>query len=140
MNKCASILNVSKDSFISFNIFKKSIDARKKPNIYYSFIVDIYLKNEDIIFKNNKNKDVVFVNEEDLIYKFIPSGDIKLKNRPIIVGCGPCGLIAGYMLASYGYRPIIIEQGMDVDTRDKDIIDQMYNLVKVELGRFLMVS
>ena len=123
MNKCASILNVSKDSFISFNIFKKSIDARKKPNIYYSFIVDIYLKNEDIIFKNNKNKDVVFVNEEDLIYKFIPSGDIKLKNRPIIVGCGPCGLIAGYMLASYGYRPIIIEQGMDVDTRDKDIID-----------------
>ena len=121
-SKCISILRVSKDDVISFNIFRRSIDARKKPVIYYSFIVDIKIINEGEVLRKNKSNDIVYVNDDDLVYKYSSSGNVLLANRPIIVGCGPCGLMCGYMLACYGYRPIIIEQGMDVDTRDRDIL------------------
>ena len=123
VNKCLSILRINKYNLLDFNIYRRSIDARKKDNIIYSFIVDVKVKNEKNIIKKNKNKDILYISDDELKYKFIPSGNNKLLHRPIIVGCGPCGLICGYMLASYGYRPIIIEQGMDVDTRDKDILE-----------------
>ena len=40
-----------------------------------------------------------------------------MEHRPVIVGAGPAGLFCGYMLARYGYRPILLERGMDVDQR-----------------------
>lgn len=123
LDYCIKKLKISKNDVISYNVYKKSIDARKKPIIYYSFIVDLKVNNEKKILSRNKDKDILYVSDDEYIYRFEPSGNNKLLHRPIIVGCGPCGLICGYMLASYGYRPIIIEQGMDVDNRDKDILD-----------------
>ena len=123
VNKCASMLGISRNLIDDVNIYRRSIDARKKPLIYYSFIVDVKIRNEENILKNNKNKDILYINEEELKYKFIPIGNKLLGNRPIIVGCGPCGLMAGYMLASYGYMPIIIERGSDVGTRSIDVED-----------------
>ena len=51
----------------------------------------------------------------------MPTGTEKLKNRPVIVGFGPAGMFCGYMLAMYGYKPIIVERGSKVDQRLKKI-------------------
>ena len=51
----------------------------------------------------------------------MPRGTEKLKNRPVIVGFGPAGMFCGYMLAVYGYKPIIVERGSKVDQRLKKI-------------------
>ena len=133
VDKCIKVLRISKDDLISFNIYRRSIDARKKPLVYYSFIVDVKTENEGFILKNNKSKDIVYVNDEELRYSFVPSGKRKLSDRPIIVGCGPCGLMAGYMLASYGYRPIILERGSDVDIRSKDV-EEFWNSNKLNIS------
>ena len=133
VDRCADILKISKDLIDGVNIYRRSIDARKKPLIYYSFIVDINVKNEKDILKRNKNKDILYVDSEELKYSFIPKGDKVLANRPIIVGCGPCGLMAGYMLASYGYKPIIIERGSDVDTRSIDV-EEFWNNNKLNIN------
>ena len=40
-----------------------------------------------------------------------------IKKAPIVVGSGPCGLFAAYVLAECGRTPIILERGEDVDKR-----------------------
>lgn len=113
INKIAKILNTKKEDIISYKINKKSIDARKKDNIMYVYEIDIEVKNE------NKFKNIPKTPNENYIFKI--SGQTTLKNKIIIVGAGPAGLFAAYMLSKHGYKPTIIEQGEDIDTRVKTI-------------------
>ena len=109
-------LGININEIISYNIVKKSIDARYKPDIYYVYEIDLSCKNEDMVIKRNiNNKDISLSDSEDYI---IPKhGDIELKERPIIVGSGPAGLFCAYLLALEGYKPLIIERGERVEDR-----------------------
>ena len=40
-----------------------------------------------------------------------------LHQRPVIIGSGPAGLFAAYVLALSGYKPLILERGADALTR-----------------------
>lgn len=117
--KITSMLRISHEDIIELNIIRKSIDARKKPDNYYNYIVDIRVKNEKEILKKNKKIQMTIVEEKK--YSFPEQGDSVLENRPVIIGMGPAGLFCGYYLAKHGYRPIIIEQGKDVDSRIEDV-------------------
>ena len=48
-------------------------------------------------------------------------GASPLRERPVIVGAGPAGLFAGYLLAREGYRPLILERGRSVKDRVADV-------------------
>lgn len=101
-------------------ISKKSLDARFKPKIYYIYEIDINISNEDKILKRYKdNKDILKTPDET--YKCPKLGNIKLNNRPIVVGSGPAGLFASYLLAELGFKPIIIERGEPVEERIKSV-------------------
>ena len=119
INAISKKLKVSKNDILDFNIHKQSIDARNKDRIYYVYEVNANAKNEEIVLKKNKSSDVFIAPK--LEYKFSKSGDEKLKYRPIIVGSGPAGLMAGYILAENGYNPLIIERGERVEKRVKDV-------------------
>ena len=114
-------LRVNIDDIKDIKIVKRSIDSRDKPNIYYVYEVDVKINNEDKILKKINNNDIFKTPLEE--YKFIPIGTNKLNNRIIIVGSGPCGLFCAYMLSSYGYKPLVIERGSDVDTRINKVND-----------------
>ena len=100
----------------NYQIYKRSIDARGKPEIYYVYEVLVELNNE----KKYKDKKDVSIYEEEK-YEIKNFGDKDLKNRPVIVGSGPAGLFCAYMLSYYGYKPIIIERGKDLEERVKDV-------------------
>lgn len=120
--KCAKKLGIKEKDIKEIKIVRKSIDARKKPEIYYSYILDIKVNDEKYVLKKNKNNPNIFYVDKDIDkYKYTPKGTKKISFRPIVVGMGPAGLIVSYMLAKYGYKPLIIERGSDVDTRVKDI-------------------
>lgn len=119
--KLSNILNISVSDIISFSIIKKSIDARKRPEVFYVLSVAVSLKNEEKIFKRVKSKDVTIYKPVTYSYKI--EGTNKLNNPPVIVGAGPCGLFSAYELAVNGYNPIVIEQGCDVDKRTRDVLD-----------------
>jgi len=109
-------LRINKEDLINYKINKRSIDARKKDNVYFIYEVDVNLKNENKIrFDNNIFK----VEKEE--YNFNPNGTIKLNNKIVVVGSGPCGLFTAYELSKYGYKVLVIERGEDVDSRIKTV-------------------
>ncbi len=111
-------LHIQETELIEYKIKKKSIDARDKSQVFYVYEVDVSIKNEDTFLKHNKDKSINI--HEDIHYNY----EIPVKNkqlRPIVVGLGPAGLFASYILILNGIKPIIIERGEDVDTRVKTI-------------------
>ncbi|MBQ9142152.1 MAG: FAD-dependent monooxygenase [Lachnospiraceae bacterium] len=122
--KAASILGIKQSDIEKLSIIKQSIDARKKPEIFYSYTVDVVLvkelrSKEDKLLKRCKENQVSKVTDKP--YKFPQCGDLSMKHRPVIIGMGPAGLFCGYMLAKHGYRPILLERGKDVDARTADV-------------------
>ena len=67
---------------------------------------------------SGKNTDVGLT--PDTSYKFVTHAPANLSSRPIIIGTGPCGLLAGLVLAQMGFKPIILERGKAVRERTKD--------------------
>ena len=117
--KIAKLLNIEKTAIEEIKIVKKSIDARKKENIFFVYEVDIKTNQEERLLEKNKSSDIFKTPLEE--YVFPKAGNKDLKCRPIIVGSGPAGLFAAYLLAENNYNPIIIERGEKVEDRVKTI-------------------
>ena len=109
----AQKVNILEQDIKEITIIKQSLDARKKPNLYYVFEVDIISTKETKILKNNKHNEDIFLSIKEE-YQPPKKGNIKLNKRPIIVGSGPAGLFCAYLLAEQGYQPIIIERGENI--------------------------
>lgn len=131
-NKVAKKLHIVPDEIEKISIIKKSIDARKKPELFYSYSVDVTCRNEDNILKRIHDNQILRVEEKP--YQFVKLGDQNLKERPVIIGLGPAGLFCGYMLAKHGYAPVIYERGKCVEERTKDVKEFWEN------GRLLLQS
>ena len=106
----------------SFRIIKRSIDARRKPELFYvySLAVSIDRKSEVNILRRSKGKNISIY--DPIVYKSPgPLGDKELNGRPVIVGAGPAGLFCAYELSRMGYEPLVIERGEPVDERVKSV-------------------
>ena len=119
INKISKILNIPPSEILEISIIKKSIDARKKDNLFYVYEVDIKTNLEEKILSKNRSTDIFKSPEEN--YIFPTTGPYNYKNKPIIVGTGPAGLFAAYTLVEQGIKPIIIERGEKVEDRVKTI-------------------
>ena len=118
-SKAAKVLRINEKYITKLTIFKKSVDARKKDDVHftYSVEVEITLDEEQVVSKCKSNK-VMIVKP----YKYeLPANNRKSQFRPIVVGFGPAGMLAGIILAEAGLRPIILERGKDIDSRQKDV-------------------
>ena len=111
-------LRIDESGIDKFELFRRSVDARKKNNVHFIATVDVYTSgNESKILSRAKGKNISSIKP----YKYeIPKGK-KLSQRPLIVGLGPAGMFAGLILAYSGAQPIIIERGRDCDRRVQDV-------------------
>lgn len=119
MNAIAKALKQPIRKIKGYAIIKKSIDARKE-DIKYIYTVEVNLaldpkENENTVISRSKNKDVTFCDKAS--YEFKAAGERKLKTRPVIVGTGPAGLFAAWMLAKHGFQPLVVERGLPVGKR-----------------------
>ena len=117
--KAAAVLRIMPSEILSWKIVKKSIDARKKPEIWINYSLDVSVASQRKVLARCRSKQVQAVEEKT--YQFPMSGKRKLHCRPVIVGTGPAGLFCGYLLAKHGYRPILLERGNCVERRLKDV-------------------
>jgi len=118
--KLLSLLRIKADDLLTWKIRKQSVDARRKPNIFYIYTIDANVRNEAALQKRvRSDQNLSFVKE--IPYQFPASGKQILKKRPVIIGSGPAGLFCAYMLARNGYRPLLIERGAPVEERQRDV-------------------
>ena len=113
--KIASLLKISMEEIKGYTIHKKSIDARDKNNIMFIYELDINVSKEEIILRKNHSTDIFLTPKEE--YEFPKAGIEKLKDKIVIVGSGPAGLMCAYLLAEAGYQPIILERGEKIEDR-----------------------
>ena len=109
---------LKKEEIKEWYIYKKSIDARKKEDIFYNYTIDIELK--------DKSKEKRFEKIEE--YK-MPEIIIKRKSKisPVIIGAGPAGLFSALIFVENGIKPILIERGKRVEDRVKDVEEFINN-------------
>jgi len=112
-------LDISTDQLVSFTIFKRSYDARRKSAILLIYTLDVVVSNEaELLVKFADNAHIK--PSPDTRYQFVAQPPNTLTERPIVIGFGPCGLFAGLVLAQMGFKPIILERGKAVRERTKD--------------------
>jgi uncharacterized FAD-dependent dehydrogenase len=108
-------LGIPPEELLTLTIARRGYDARRRSAIHLVYAVDVELKNERAVMAKNP----ALRPTPDTRYRFPTRVDAPA-NRPVIIGTGPCGLMAALTLAQMGFRPLILERGKLVRERTKD--------------------
>lgn len=121
--RSAAVLRIPEADILRLDICRESLDARKKPDLFYSYTLELYLEREEKVLKRpvGRGGGVQIMSAKPEVYRFPESGTEKLRHPIIIVGTGPAGLFCGYFLALHGYCPILLERGKCVEEREQDV-------------------
>lgn len=122
LEKAAGLLSVRKEDIIELRPVKRSLDARKKEDIHYSYVCEAVLRSQALEEKVLRRvKPQTAVKAEPLYYSHTPTGTEEMKHRPVVVGAGPAGLFCAYRLALAGYAPLLLERGGMIEERTKAV-------------------
>ncbi|WP_291297262.1 NAD(P)/FAD-dependent oxidoreductase [Elioraea sp.] len=114
----ASRLGVAEATLGDVTVARRAHDARKKSAIALIYTVDVSVADEAALLKR-KAADTTIGPTPDTRYRPVGSAGGG-ETRPVVIGCGPCGLFAALILAEAGFRPIILDRGKVVRERTKD--------------------
>ena len=114
--KIRKVLRLSKTP--SYTILRRSVDARKKPELFFQYSIDVEAEKEDQVYKRCDRKQVMQMQRSEYLF---PVQGYQGKERPVIIGAGPAGLFCCYMLAEAGFKPVLLERGKSVEERTCDV-------------------
>ncbi len=119
VKKACRIAGLRPTDISGYEIARRSVDARgDAPK--FSYTVDLIPASDDV--RINENRNVAW--HTPVKYEPEVSSEGEPLAAPIaVVGAGPAGLFAAYLLAKNGYAPIVFERGSEVDKRQKDVED-----------------
>jgi uncharacterized FAD-dependent dehydrogenase len=121
-------LEIAPEALLETRIFKRSYDARKKSDILLIYQLDVTLTGaaeQQVLaaLESTPSKRGVRLSP-DTNYKLPVKVDTNFpsteQQRPVVIGFGPCGILAALSLAQMGLKPIVLERGKDVRQRTKD--------------------
>lgn len=113
------LLHIAENQLRDFQILRRSIDARKKKDIKYTYHVRFQAPKERQLLKRYGKPDGKWLpspegQKRQLSYR---TEKQKASCRPVIAGLGPAGLFAALELARAGLTPLVLERGEDVTAR-----------------------
>jgi len=106
-------------------VVHKALDARRYRGapIVRVYMLDVQVEDERAVLrKHRKDKDIAPARDENPM-ELLPPGIFTARSvhRPVVVGFGPAGIFAAWVLAQAGAAPIVLERGRDVDRRTQDV-------------------
>ena len=112
-------LRITPRELIKHVVARRAADARDKANIRLVYSIDVNVKNEDAVLARCR-KDRTVGRTPNTHYRIVPRALPEGAKRPVVIGAGPCGLLAGLILAQMGLKPIILDRGKKVRERTQD--------------------
>ena len=117
--EAAQLLKISPSKIRGLKLVKRSIDARKKPDIKVIYTIDVMVDgNEEKLVRKSGCKRASVA---QISYYKVPKCDIQPRKRPVVVGFGPAGMFAALILAKAGLKPLVLERGEDAMTRHQKV-------------------
>ena len=116
-------LGIADVDLLSFTVFRRAYDARKKTAIVLIYTIDCEVRDEAAVLAT-PHGDAHVKPAPDTRYRFVGHAPADFhaqeRPRPLVVGFGPCGIFAALLLAQMGLRPIVLERGKEVRQRTQD--------------------
>jgi uncharacterized protein len=119
-NKIIKTLRIDPKALESYQIARRSLDARDKGNIIYSYTVDVALAKGAKTGRKVDGREIMYYEPREYRIHAV-SQQNSGRVPPVIVGCGPAGLFAGLALARAGLEPLILERGEDAVSRKRRV-------------------
>ena len=115
--EAAKALKISASKIRKLSLVRRSVDARKKPDIKIIYTIDVSVDgSEQKIVKQSGCKRAAIVQKSYYKVPYAVS-----QERPVVVGFGPAGMFAALVLAMAGLRPLVLERGEDAKSRHEKV-------------------
>ncbi len=120
-DRVAQALGVAPRDVRQLRILRKSLDTRDKRDIHFVYSAAVDLPGDLAGRAIPQLRGVRWERFSETPFRVPRPGNEPLPHRPIVVGSGPAGLFAAYLLAAMGYAPLVLERGRPVNDRIRDV-------------------
>ncbi len=111
--KALAALRMKPGDIAEARLYKSSVDARRD----VCFVHSVYVRLKDSVRERKiagKRPDVRLYEPGELS---VTPGSEKLGGDIYVAGFGPAGMFCALTLCEFGYKPIVLERGADMDSR-----------------------
>lgn len=116
----AKHLHIPESAVQSYTLKRRSLDARQKPQLNFIYQLECMIDGKHQVSENTNTTVISEAADDNNNLYQLPLLD-SLPQNPLIIGSGPSGIMAAYLFALHGLKPIIIDRGFDIERRANDI-------------------
>lgn len=114
--QAAKAISCKPQDIIRLTLVRRAVDARKQ--VQFIATADVSVQNEAAILKRLPANTKIRQTAPFCMPKY---PEKRMPHRPVVIGAGPAGLFAAWVLAQAGTCPVLLERGKPVTERQRAV-------------------